>query len=146
MLLKIFSAVFKTFLFLNAVKDGESYKISWPCIFGMFVVGILLRVQKGSRLFWAGINSSFFFLIIFAVIYSVCGGLGFGDVIFVGSLAMFYGVELTVLGCIVASLLGLAYFAFEKIVVHSRIERIPLCPFLSVGVLSSEAIWRLGWI
>lgn len=89
---------------------------------------ILLRFMQGAGMF-----------ALFLILYLAVGGLGFGDVKFVGVLAYGYGFFPAVFICLFASFSGLVFFGIQYVRANEPLranilkQKIPLAPFLTAG-------------
>jgi prepilin signal peptidase PulO-like enzyme (type II secretory pathway) len=139
-----------------SITDGILYKI--PDILLLSMLAFLLCLDffcfpAGSLIYPALSSAGLFF--IFAAIYHVFGGLGFGDVKFAGVLGYTAGFRLAVYGCLLASLLGIACFIIIKILklyAHpgtargGRCAKLPFAPFLSAGVCFMLVLNKAGLV
>lgn len=124
---------------LISVIDARTYIIPDTLLFILallfFIPDILLdrshipmRLIQGSALF-----------LLFAVIYRLTGGLGFGDVKMIGILGYGFGFLPTVMICLCASMSALLFCTTTYVISKDKnkdnllLQKIPFAPFLTIG-------------
>ena len=124
------------FLTLISIADIRFYKIPDSLLLSLFVLLLSLDVKSDFDNILIHIASAILMSLIFVLIYKYAGGLGFGDVKFIGVLSYSMGFRTSLYAFLLASLVALVFLLSKSILsTHKAKIKIPFAPFLSLGSL-----------
>jgi len=121
-------------VFISAY-DVRAFRIPNEALYVFFLILFVHDIKYDYSGIVNNICSSLLFFLLFTAIRYFLGGLGGGDVKFVGVLAYELGLSYSPPAFFIASVFGLTYMATVKFIGKKKADKIPFAPFLSSGAI-----------
>lgn len=132
--------VFMAFALPISIADLREFRIPDLLSLGGFAVLVTLDALLDLKSLPQGLLGAFVSVLVFALIYIITKGIGFGDIKFSALMGLLCGIPGIFAAFFFAAIAGTVYYFFTVIAKkRDRKSRIPFAPFMSFGAAA-------GWI
>ena len=138
MFIKMFCLLF---LMILSIYDIRTRKIPNIALAFLFIVLFSIDCITSPAKIPRKLLCSFFFLIVFLLTSLITKGIGMGDIKLAAIIGYCSGFFKTSLILITASVLAVSFFTIN-ILRNKKIEKLPFVPFITLGCIISEIIYR----